>query len=86
MSLNSNISLGTYQPGESGSLMFTVSLPAELKNAYALRDTYVNWIFSVQGAEEVEESQDGTGNRTDGCHRKPAWKILLSLYRCCWRL
>lgn len=39
--------------------MFTVSLPAELKNAYALRDTYVNWIFSVQGAEEVEESQDG---------------------------
>ena len=39
--------------------MFTVSLPAELNNAYALRDTYVNWIFSVQGAEEVEESQDG---------------------------
>lgn len=59
LSLNSNISLGVYQPGESGSLMFTVSLPAELKNAYALRDTYVNWIFSVQGAEEVEESQDG---------------------------
>lgn len=58
-SLNSRISLGTYQPGEEGSIHFTLTLPAELKNAYAQRETYINWIFSVEGAEEIVDTPDG---------------------------
>ena len=58
-SLNNRISLGTYQPGETGSFVFQLSLPAELKNAYAQRETFINWIFSVEGAEEIVDTPDG---------------------------
>lgn len=58
-SLNSRISLGTYQPGETGSLVFRLSLPAELKNAHAQRETFINWIFSVEGVEEIVDTPDG---------------------------
>lgn len=53
--LNKAISLGTYQAGESGTLRFTLSLPKELKNDYARRESFVNWIFSVQGEEEIDQ-------------------------------
>ena len=46
------VSLGRYQPGDEGSIHFTLTLPAELGNAYARRETSVNWVFSVQGEEE----------------------------------
>lgn len=46
------VSLGRYQPGEKGSIHFTLTLPAELDNAYARRETSVNWVFSVRGEEE----------------------------------
>lgn len=59
VSLNNRISLGTYQPGETGNLVFQLSLPAELKNAYAQRETCINWIFSVEGAEEIVDTPDG---------------------------
>ena len=52
------VSLGVYQPGEEGSLHFTLKLPAELKNVYARRETFVNWIFSVQGQEEMTPEQN----------------------------
>lgn len=58
-SLNNRISLGTYQPGETGNFVFQLSLPAELKNAYAQRETFINWIFSVEGAEEIVDTPDG---------------------------
>lgn len=45
--LQEEISLGIFQPGEGGVLDFTVSVPAELNNAYALRDAAVKWYFSV---------------------------------------
>lgn len=46
--LRENISLGKFAPGESASLDFRLNIPAELDNSYALRDTAVNWIFSVK--------------------------------------
>lgn len=52
------VSLGVYQPGEEGSIHFTLKLPAELKNVYARRETFVNWIFSVQGQEEMTPEQN----------------------------
>lgn len=45
--LKSDISLGKFQPGEKGTMEFTISVPKELKNAYALRDTAVKWYFTV---------------------------------------
>lgn len=50
------VSLGVYQPGEEGEIHFTLQLPSELKNAYAKRETFVNWMFSVQGEEPVTET------------------------------
>lgn len=87
-SLNSKISLGTYQPGESGSLRFTLSLPPELKNAYAQRETFVNCIFSVQGEEPIPET-DGpaldqlAAPKTGLENPKVAVPLLLSLIAGC---
>ena len=30
-----------------------------MKNAYAQRETFINWIFSVEGAEEIVDTPDG---------------------------
>lgn len=52
VSLNQEISLGTLKTGGNSRVQFTLQLPAELKNAYAKRESMINWIFRVQGAEE----------------------------------
>lgn len=51
-SLNQEISLGTLRTGGNSRVQFTLQLPAELKNDYAKRESIINWIFRVQGAEE----------------------------------
>lgn len=48
---DSDISLGTFSPGEEGSLSFCILVPPELGNAYALRQGRVKWIFSVKQEE-----------------------------------
>lgn len=55
-SLNQEISLGTLKTGGNSRVQFTLQLPAELKNAYAKRESMINWIFRVQGAEEPGKS------------------------------
>lgn len=45
--LKEEISLGVFLPEEKGTLDFTVLVPSELKNAYALRDAAVKWYFTV---------------------------------------
>lgn len=52
VSLNQEISLGTLKTGGNSRVQFTLQLPAELKNSYAKRESMINWIFRVQGAEE----------------------------------
>lgn len=52
VSLNQEISLGTLKTDGNSRVQFTLQLPAELKNAYAKRESMINWIFRVQGAEE----------------------------------
>lgn len=56
-SLNQEISLGTLETGKNSRVQFTLQLPAELKNAYAKRESMVNWIFRVQGAEEPGKNE-----------------------------
>lgn len=52
-SLEEAVSLGIYESGETGCFQFTLSIPKSLNNAYALRETSVKWIFSVEN-EELE--------------------------------
>lgn len=47
-SLNSDISLGKYKSQENKNFTFQLTVPTELKNQYALVDTVVRWVFSVQ--------------------------------------
>ncbi len=51
-----DISLGTFKPGESGQMDFTVSVPKELDNSYALRGADIKWVFTIQENEEVSPS------------------------------
>lgn len=60
-SLNEEVSLGTYRPGEKGQMDFTITVPETLKNAYALRDAEVTWIFTVKELEEDPSTDDEPG-------------------------
>lgn len=48
-------SLGTYRPGEQGEICFSLHVPSELGNAWAMQKSEVKWIFSVEGEELPEE-------------------------------
>lgn len=48
-------SLGKYKPGEKGELKFSVEVPKEWDNAYALRNAAVQWIFSVNAEESTDD-------------------------------
>ena len=52
------VSLGTYAPGQTGTLDFTVSVPKNLDNAFALRDADVRWVFTVNQEEPAEAGGD----------------------------
>ena len=55
-SLNKYISLGIYEKGYDGEFIFTIEVPKELKNAYALSKIDVKWIFAVE--KEGNKPQD----------------------------
>lgn len=66
--LKEEISLGVFQPGAKGTLDFTVSVPSELKNEYALRDTAVKWYFTVY----EEDSKTAVTPIPSGSLQRPA--------------
>ena len=68
--LKSEVSLGIFQSGEEGTMEFTVSVPKELKNAYALRDGAVKWYFTVY----EEESAPGVTPKDRENPESPTWK------------
>lgn len=51
-SLGKPVSLGKFGTNAKGTLEFSVSAPADLKNTEALRDASVNWTFAVKGKEQ----------------------------------
>ena len=55
-SLNKYISLGIYEKGYDGEFIFTIEVPKELKNAYALSKIDVKWVFAVE--KEGNKPQD----------------------------
>ena len=50
-SLNEGISLGKFLPGQKERLSFSIVIPKELDNLYALQDASVRWIFTVKENE-----------------------------------
>ena len=60
-------SLGNYAPGKTGKMSFTLAIPSEWDNAYALREAEVQWIFTVrqkdaEGSEGGDGGLDGSGD------------------------
>ena len=49
--LEDRISLGIYKSGETKNFRFVLSIPESLTNTYALRETSIKWIFSVENEE-----------------------------------
>lgn len=67
-SLNKYISLGIYEKGYDGEFIFTIEVPKELKNAYALSKIDVKWIFAVEkegNKPQDKPSQDDTNNNKE---------------------
>ena len=48
-SMKQNISLGTFQPGETKRLVVTLSLDPQMDNRYQKLKGKVNWIFTAEG-------------------------------------
>ena len=86
--LSKDISLIRLKSGEKGQMDFSVRVPEELNNVYALSQTDVKWVFSVRENEEkVFPQTKGTRNggnlispvKTEDDSRGMLWmNILLS--------
>lgn len=51
--LEDRISLGIYKSGDTKRFRFAISMPETLTNTYALRETSIKWIFSVENEELI---------------------------------
>lgn len=73
-------SLGVFAPGTKETMEFAVTVPKELNNAYALRDTAVKWYFTVYEDDTSEKTNGGTnqlsmsGNPVDNS-KEPAQTV-----------
>lgn len=56
----------TLSPGQSGKLHFTVLMPKEMDNAYALKHKSVFWTFSTEIIPEDVPNAPETGDALDG--------------------
>lgn len=70
-----NLLLGTISPDTEGMLTFTISVPSELDNDYALIDSYVNWYFSTE-----EISDDAITSVQTGDHINTSIWIAVSAF------
>lgn len=61
--LEKSVLIDTFDPGEKGTMAFTVTVPPELTNEYALQDSDVTWIFSSD--EIITKNPDDDKNQDD---------------------
>lgn len=59
--LSENVSLIRLDPGKKGQMDFSVRVPEELNNPYALSRTDVKWVFTVQEDETEKNLQTDPG-------------------------
>lgn len=62
--MEKGVSLGSFQPGQTGKLEFVVKVPSEWKNAYALREAAVQWIFTVHESDAETKIPENTTEKT----------------------
>jgi predicted ribosomally synthesized peptide with SipW-like signal peptide len=55
--LSEGISLGTFSPGQQETMRFTVTVPEDFDNSYALQEASVKWNFTVTEKEEAVVTQ-----------------------------
>ena len=60
--LNKGTSLGRFAPGDEGRMEFTLYMPEELQNVYALREADVRWIFETDPDPVITQGTSGGGN------------------------
>ena len=67
--LAKSVLIDTFDAGEKGTMAFTVTVPPELTNEYALQDSDVTWIFSsdeiISNKPDDNNNNDGNGNHSD---------------------
>ena len=61
--LNKKISLGTYAKNAEGTIDFSIHMPKEDKNIYAVRDTKVTWVFDC-GWDDPEGNESYQAPKT----------------------
>lgn len=64
-SLGTPVSLGKFGTNVKGTLEFSISAPADLKNTDALRDASVNWTFAIKEREQQNIKPTESGNSWD---------------------
>jgi len=69
---NNYISLGTYEKGFDGELIFEVSVPSKLNSLYALSEVEVKWVFAVEdySTNENGSSQNGSNGVKNNSYEK----------------
>lgn len=72
--MRENVSLGVFKPGQSGRLDFAVKVPEKWKNAYALKEAAVKWIFTVNESEEADISAKPE-NSVSGKPEQKTWEV-----------
>lgn len=58
--LHNAISLGKYKPEEQDELTFTLNVPPDMDNEYALEQAKVKWNFSVEKTENEEKTENSS--------------------------
>jgi hypothetical protein len=64
------VSLGTFKKGETTDLFYTIHVPAELTNKYALADTKTKWIFTTSlGSDTSSDSSTKSSSSSSSSSR-----------------
>lgn len=58
--------LGTYKPGDQSDFTFTLKIPSDLDNAYALAVAEVKWIFSAEVSKKTYNRGDQDADHGPG--------------------
>lgn len=56
--LNKGVSLGSYEPDKGGKMVFAITMPSALGNAFARRNAAVKWVFKTQEEELIPTPEE----------------------------
>ena len=77
--LTEYVSLGNYERGYDGKLLFKISLPKNLNNQISNKNADLKWIFMVKADEEKKNDDKSTINKGDNIV-KYFFSFMLSVF------